>query len=116
LPFTLAPAVGVALSWWIVRRQAPYLIIWPIFGICAATLPGQIFIINDSIFQQHVFWPVFMSVFVTLSFPQVAMLAAVVVFQYSHAIGIVLLGGASVSGALLAVFDSGNRGRLVKKC
>src|SRR5207302_3210707 len=59
LPFCLAPAAGLLLSWWFVRRRAPRLIMWAAFGVAAAPLPGQVFIINDSILQQHLFWPVF---------------------------------------------------------
>src|SRR6476646_6332937 len=66
LPFALAPAAGLILSWWVVRRDAPHLIVWALFGIAIAPLPGQIFIINDSIFQQHLFWPVFLGLFVEL--------------------------------------------------
>src|SRR5436305_7692358 len=32
LPFTLAPAASVLLSWWVVRRRAPHLIVWAILG------------------------------------------------------------------------------------
>src|SRR5579862_2961303 len=42
LPFLLAPVFGLLVSWWIVRKQAPYLMIWVIFGVATATLPGQI--------------------------------------------------------------------------
>ena len=63
----LAPVVGVLVSWWVVRRHAPGLILWALFGILAAPLPGQIFVINDSIFQQHLFWPIFLAMFVPLT-------------------------------------------------
>src|SRR4029453_10473450 len=95
LPFCLAPVVGLLASWWMVRRHAPWLIIWAIFGIAAAPLPGQIFVINDSIFQQHLFWPVFLSLFVPLTTMQVTVLQLLVLFQFSHQIGAVLLGGAA---------------------
>jgi hypothetical protein len=105
LPFCMAPAAGLLISWWVVREQAPGLIIWAIFGVAAAALPGQIFIINDSIFQQHLFWPVFLGVFVPLNWPKRIVLGILVVFQFSHQIGIVLLAGAAVSAAVAAVRD-----------
>ena len=115
LPFTLAPAFSVAASWWIVRRRAPHLILWAIFGAAAGPLPGQIFIINDSIFQQHMFWPVFLGMLVTLEWPQMVALSLLVVFQFSHQIGLVLLTGGAGAAALLALCDSKQRGQLVAK-
>lgn len=102
LPFTLAPAVSVLISWWVVRKRAPHLIIWAIFGAAAAPLPGQIFIINDSIFQQHMFWPVFLGLLVPLEWPQMIVLGLLSVFQFSHQIGFLLLTGGAASAALLA--------------
>jgi hypothetical protein len=109
LPFTLAPAASVLMSWWIVRRRAPHLVLWAIFGAAAGPLPGQIFIINDSIFQQHLFWPVFLGLLVPLTFPQMAALAVLVVFQFSHQIGLVLLLGGAGAAGLMAHFDRRHR-------
>ncbi|HSU68946.1 MAG TPA: hypothetical protein VLJ39_18835 [Tepidisphaeraceae bacterium] len=106
LPFTLAPAFSVLLSWYVVRKRAPRLILWAIFGAAAAPLPGQIFIINDSIFQQHMFWPVFLGLLVTLEWNQMAVLALLVVFQFSHQIGLVLLSGGAIAAGLLALRGS----------
>ena len=61
LPFLVAPAVALLVSWWVVRAHAPGLIVWAAFGIAVAPLPGQVFVINDSIFQSHLFWPVFLA-------------------------------------------------------
>ena len=113
LPFAMAPAAGVAMSWWIVRKERPELMIWPIFGIAAATLPGQIFIINDSIFQQHLFWPLFMAVFVRVTKAQLVVLLFLVIFQFSHAIGFILLSGAAGCALLLSLVDRANRKRLL---
>src|SRR5438270_393744 len=83
LPFLLAPVVGVLGSWWVVRRHAPWLIVWAVFGIAAATLPGQVFVINDSIFQQHLFWPIFLGAMVPLKAWQRITLLVLAVFQFS---------------------------------
>ena len=109
LPFTLAPAASVLLSWWVVRRRAPRLIVWAIFGVAAGPLPGQIFIINDSIFQQHMFWPVFLGLLVPLTSAQVVGLALLAVFQLSHQIGLVLLAGGAGAAGVLALLDRRNR-------
>ena len=105
LPFTLAPAFGVLMSWWIVRERAPYLILWVIFGVAAGPLPGQIYIINDSIVQQHLFWPVFVAMLTRLRWPQTIAVTLLVVFQFSHQIGAVLLFGGACAALLLAALD-----------
>ena len=115
LPFTLAPAFSVLASWWVVRKRAPWLIVWAIFGAAAAPLPGQIFIINDSIFQQHMFWPVFLGLLVHLEWPQVGVLVLLTAFQFSHQIGLVLLGGGAGAAALVAMRDRQNRNELLIK-
>jgi len=115
LPFTLAPAAAVLFSWWVVRRRAPHLIVWAIFGVAAGPLPGQIFIINDSIFQQHMFWPVFMGLLVPLTRKQVIGLALLAVFQFSHQIGLLLLAGGAGAAGLLALIDRRNRAELFIK-
>ena len=107
LPFTLAPAFSVLASWWVVKDRAPHLILWAIFGAAAGPLPGQIFIINDSIFQQHVFWPVFMGMLVHLDAWRVVLVAVLTPFQFSHQIGIVLLSGAAGAALLVALRDNG---------
>jgi hypothetical protein len=115
LPFTLAPAFSVLASWWVVRKRAPHLVLWAIFGAAAAPLPGQIFIINDSIFQQHMFWPVFLGLLVPLEWPQIVALALLVVFQFAHQIGFVLLAGGAGAAACLALRDRENRRQLLIK-
>jgi hypothetical protein len=105
LPFTLAPAFSVLVSWLIVKDRAPHLIVWAIFGAAAGPLPGQIFIINDSIFQQHMFWPVFMGMLVHLEWPAVLAITLLTPFQFSHQIGAVLLAGAGGAAFLIAMRD-----------
>jgi len=114
LPFALAPAASVLLSWWIVRLRAPRLIIWAIFGTAAA-LPGQIFIINDSIFQQHMFWPVFLGLLVPLNRRQAVVVSLLAIFQLSHQIGLVLLTGAAATAALFSIGATARRKELLTK-
>jgi hypothetical protein len=115
LPFTLAPALSLFASWWIVRDRAPRLILWAIFGVAAAPLPGQIFIINDSIFQQHMFWPVYLGLLVRLRLPQAIFLLLLVIFQFSHQIGLLLLAGGGAAALFLAIRDRQNRKELLLK-
>lgn len=106
-PFLLAPAFSLAMTWWFVRRQAPWLIVWAGFGLMITPLPGQIFVINDSTIQQHLFWPVFLGLFVRLTRWQWVVLVALAVFQFPHQIGVVLMGGASAALVLLAMMSEG---------
>ena len=113
LPFCIAPAASLLLSWWIVGRSAPWLIVWPALGIAGITLPGQIFVTNDSVFQQHLFWPVFLGLLVPLTWPRAITVIILALFQLSHPVGVLLLASAIVSAACLVVFDAGNRRRHV---
>jgi hypothetical protein len=113
LPFLLAPMLAVLLSWWMVHKHAPHLIIWVIFGVAAGSLPGQIFVINDSIFQQHLFWPIFMSLFVPLTWPKRIVLFICAAFQFVHPLGVMLFCGATVGALLMAIVDVENRRRLL---
>ncbi|MDB5299565.1 MAG: hypothetical protein JWO87_1228 [Phycisphaerales bacterium] len=113
LPFLMGPFASVVLSWWVVRRRAPHLVLWAVLGSCAGTLPGQIFVINDSIFTLHLFWPVFLGLFVPLSRPKRLVLAVLVVFQFVHPLGVLLLLGAALSAATVAAIDQGQRRRLL---
>lgn len=110
-PFIIAPAVSVAVSWWVVRKQMPGLIIWALFGVAAGTLPGQVFIINDSIWQQTLFWPIFLSLFVNLTRPQVWVLSILGVFQFVHQIGLPLFLGAAMTAVFMGAVDPDNRSR-----
>jgi hypothetical protein len=116
LPFLLTPAVAIGLSWWVVGKQSPRLILWAIFGVAIASLPGQCFVINDSIFQQHLFWPVFLGLFVRLSPAKRVVLFLLALLQLSHPIGIVLLGIGVVAGAVMAMNDAPRRGELAAGC
>jgi hypothetical protein len=115
LPFTLAPAFSVLMSWWVVKQRAPHLVLWAIFGAAAGPLPGQIFIINDSIFQQHMFWPVFLGMIVELDWRRILVLSMLVVFQFSHQIGVVLLSGGAGAALLLAYRQPFGRTQFIVK-
>lgn len=87
-PFCFAPLAGAGLSWWVVRERAPHTMLWALLGMAGALLPGQIFMINDSIFQFHLFWPVFLASLLPLRRRQTLIIAIVSLFQLSHPIGI----------------------------
>ena len=97
LPFIAAPALSLWLSWRVVRKHRPELIVWAAFGVAAATLPGQVFVINDSIWQQTMFWPVFLGALVPVSRRGTLALGALALFQLSHQAGILLLLAATLA-------------------
>jgi hypothetical protein len=97
LPFIAAPAVSLWLSWRVVRRHRPELITWAAFGVAIAGLPGQAFVINDSIWQQTMFWPVFLGALVPVSRRGKYVLGALALFQLSHPVGILLLLAATLA-------------------
>ena len=101
LPVCLAPAGSAALSWWIVARSRPALFPWALLGICAASAPVQVFAVNESIFQLNVFWPVFLGLLVPLNPPRRLVLSALIIFQFSHPQGLLLLAFATGSLWLL---------------
>ena len=117
LPYLLAPSASLLLSWWLVRRRAPHLVIWAVFGVAVAPLPGQVFVINDSIFQQHLFWPVFLGLIAPgpLTRAQRVALGLLAAFQLSHQIGCVLMAGAAIATGLLAAADRGERKQLLRR-
>lgn len=45
----VTPFVALACCWWVVRTDAPALIVWPLLGIGMATLPGQLNFISEGI-------------------------------------------------------------------
>ncbi|MEO6786982.1 MAG: hypothetical protein ABI318_12690 [Chthoniobacteraceae bacterium] len=91
LPFIAAPALSLWLSWRVVRKHRPELITWAAFGVAIAGLPGQAFVINDSIWQQTMFWPVFLGALVPVSKRGKLVLGALALFQLSHQAGVLLL-------------------------
>jgi hypothetical protein len=103
LPFLLAPAASVAAGWWFVRRTHPALAGWAMFG-CMASLPGQVFVINDSIWQHTLVWPLLLGALVPLRWPQRVVWLALGVAQFPHQVGVLTLGA-----ALAAAFIAGER-------
>lgn len=58
------PPISIALCWWIVRKTAPWLIVWPALGIFLIDLPGQMHWIATSIRTNQLFWPILLAIFV----------------------------------------------------
>lgn len=107
LPFLLAPALSVAVSWWFVKKDAPRLAVWAVCG-AAVSLPGQAFVINDSVLQHALAWPVFLGALVRLSVAQRCVWLLLAGFQFSHQIGVIVL-----FCVAFAAWRNGTRGTFV---
>ncbi len=103
-PFCFAPLTGFLLAWGTARRHAPRALFWAACGIGFGMLPGQAFMINDSLFQIHLFWPFFLCAICPASAWLRCLIGALGIFQLSHPIGI----GLCVLAALAAL-DSAKR-------
>ena len=112
LPFLAAPAVSLWISWRIVRRHRPELAVWAAFGVTAAALPGQVFVINDSIWQQTLFWPLFLAMFVPLSRAGKCAVALLAIFQLVHQVGVLLLALALLAAMVSAKIQPHRRREL----
>jgi len=98
----ITPLLSLALSWWVVRRVAPALIIWPIVGIGLATLPGQINFISEGIKAHQLIWPVLLAVLIGLpgrTIPMAGLVSLVIMYLHPAAVPIF----AAVAGAALAI-------------
>src|SRR5579859_2758376 len=103
LSYTLIPLISIGLSWWIVRKTAPALIVWPVLGIGLLLVSGQIFFIIETIAVVELFWPILLALLVRpprkMNFI-IALLAIIIAF--SHLFGIILIGCASILNAVIA--------------
>lgn len=109
----VTPLVALAFSWWVVRKEAPALIIWPLLGIGLATLPGQINFISEGIKAHQLMWPVLLAVLIGLparTIPMVAMLSLVI--MYLHPAAVPVLGAVAAVALLIGTLHPANRERL----
>ncbi len=89
------PVLGLALSWWTVRRVDRRLFVWPALGIGLATLPGQFNFLSDSIMALNLFWPVYLWILCAappFALPVATLLAAAVFFMHPVAMPLFVLG------------------------
>ncbi len=91
-PYCFAPLVGFLMSCWVARKDAPQVLLWVTLGIGFGALPGQVFMINDSIFQLHLFWPFFLAALCPIGPVKRTLVGAFGFWQLSHPIGIALCG------------------------
>lgn len=96
------PPIALAISWWIVRKVAPWLIVWPAIGIFLIDLPGQMHWIATSIRTNQLFWPMLLAVFIGMPdrvVPVVAIIFIVALFMHPQ-ISVFLVAGAAAAAFL----------------
>lgn len=93
------PPISIAICWWMVRRAAPWLIVWPAIGIFIIDLPGQMHWIATSIRTNQLFWPILLAVFIGMPdrlAPVVAILFISALFMHPQ-ISVFLMAGAAAA-------------------
>jgi hypothetical protein len=74
--YAAIPLLGLALSWWICRRRAPGLMLWPLLGTCLVLLPGRLFGVGESLMVVDLGWPLYLATVLGLPrWPALASLA-----------------------------------------
>ena len=109
----ITPLISLALSWWVVRRAAPALIIWPVLGIGLATLPGQINFISEGIKANQLIWPILLAVLIGLPARTIPMVAIVsLVIMLLHPAAVPILGAVAAAALVTGFLQPQNRERL----
>ncbi len=110
LTYALVPILSLALSWWIVRRQAPSLFIWPALGIGVGTLMLQLHLVAEPIISIQLFWPVLMAILTRPRrqvYPVALLLCLALLFV--HPLSIILFAIAGITTLVLAWRDPSDR-------
>jgi len=66
LSYAAVPTMALVLSWIVVRRTRPDLLIWPMLGIGLALLPGRGLSIAESLIVAQLSWPLFLAAIVSV--------------------------------------------------
>lgn len=106
---TVLAALG--LAWWVVRKTQPGLFLWAVFGICIATLPGQIAFISEGAITMHLAWVLYLALITELRRDHLPVLTLiVVVISFTHPTASVIIGIGAALAFLSAVARPEQRG------
>ncbi len=64
LSYILLPLASLAACWWIVRKRAPALFVWPALGIGIGMAPGMLSLTTEANEAVELFWPVLLSLLI----------------------------------------------------
>jgi hypothetical protein len=92
LVYAVIPLGALALSWWIVRHEAPSLFIWAALGVGVGTLPGQFCLICEAMTAVSLFWPMMLAIltYIRKRHAPVVVLLVIAMF-FTHPMAMVLL-------------------------
>jgi hypothetical protein len=96
IPIVIAPLVSMAISWWIIRKDAPHLIVWPALGVLLVDLPGQMHWIATSIRTNQLFWPILLAILIGMpdrALPVASILYILILFLHPQ-VSVYLMAGA----------------------
>lgn len=104
LLYTAIPMVALAASWWVVRREAPALFIWPAFSIGLGLLPGMFFFVGEGIQVVALFWPVLLATLLRLPRPVLPTMTLLAILTFlTHPMAIMLFMVAAVVAAWIGI-------------
>lgn len=114
LPYALVPVISVALSWLVVRRQNPGLIIWPILGIGLVSVPGLALPTAEAVITAELAWPVLLAV--AIGMPRRTWLVVLLVaplILFLHPISAAPLAMAAMIAVVVAIQEPARRTTLL---
>jgi hypothetical protein len=110
--YALLPAVALAVSWLVVRKRAPRLLVWPALGMMLA-LPGQAFFVSEAVLSTQLAWPLVLAVSLGTERRHVTLLAVLAIaLAFAHPIAVGLLALVVVLWALRPDRPMRSHGRL----
>lgn len=113
LVYAVIPAIALVLSWWVVRKRAHYLFIWPALSIGLGTLPGQFYMVSEGIYVVQLGWPIILSIILRIPRSHIALIAVLTVaIIFGHPFAVVLVAFMTVLAFLVGAFDKEARRRM----
>jgi hypothetical protein len=97
LVYLLPPLAGCLLSWMVIRRRAPGLMLWSVGWVLLAILPGQMEVVSEANIVLQLFWPVFLMVLLGVRLRDLPLILALAILAVcAYPTSVVLLGLAAL--------------------
>jgi hypothetical protein len=81
IALAVVPLTSLVASWWVTRKRAPWLMVWPILGIGLVVLPGMLFQVNESMMVAELTWPLLLLTLVWLDRRSIVFACLLVAFM-----------------------------------
>jgi hypothetical protein len=115
LGYAVAPFGALLVSWLVVRKRAPQLIVWPVIGITVVCLPGLLCLIQESPIVAEWAWPLLLLTLVALdnrwTLLAAVVLAVFVFFCSANSLGVFVV--VAAAALVRAALQPATRRRLV---